>query len=182
MATIESNSIQSAGISAWGIDAYDYTMNGTQVDFQDLLTSVTKYRATTVEHEIQPLSTRIRNRNALLDKLGDALSTLTGMQANFNSDSSGSSTTTGTFSADAVAALKACGVTVGSGSQSLSKSNVEKYVQLVKSKIDGLNNQAQTDMTRLQSLVDRRDQAYSAATELMQNVSDTRGNLIQNIG
>ena len=182
MATIQSNSINSDRIASWGIDAYDYTMNGTQVDFQDLLTSVTKYRATSVEHEIQPLSSRIRNRNSLLDKLGEALSTLSGMQANFGSDDSGNTTTSGNFSAAAVAALKACGVTVNTGNNSISKSNVEKYVQLVKSKIDGLNNQAQTDMTRLQSLVDRRDQAYSAATELMRNVSDTRGILIQNIG
>lgn len=182
MPTIESNSIHSDRISAWGIDAYDYKMNGTQVDFQDLLTNVAKYRATAVEDEIKPLSTRVRNRNALLDKLGDALSTLSGMQANFDSDASGSSTTSGTFSSDAVDALQSCGVTIGSGNQTISKSNVEKYVQLVKSKIDGLNNQAQTDMTRLQSLVDRRDQAYSAATELMRSVSDTRGNLIQNIG
>ena len=54
-------------------------------------------------------------------------------------------------------------------------------VQRVKSTIDGLNNVAQTDMNRLQSLVDRRDQAYTTATELMTNVSDTRGNLIGNL-
>ena len=54
-------------------------------------------------------------------------------------------------------------------------------MQLVKSKIDSCNNQSQTDMTRLQSLVDRRDQAFTTATELMTNVSDTRGNLISNI-
>jgi len=55
-------------------------------------------------------------------------------------------------------------------------------VQLVKSKIDGFNNQSQTDMSRLQGLVDKRDQSFSTATDLMTNVSDTRGTLIQNLG
>ena len=63
-----------------------------------------------------------------------------------------------------------------------SKASVEGMISILKNMIDGRNNQSQTDMTRLQSLVDRRDQAFSSATELMTNVSDTRGNLIANIG
>ena len=51
----------------------------------------------------------------------------------------------------------------------------------VKSEIDGLNNEAQTDMTRLQSLVDRRDESYSTATNLMTSISDTRSNVIRNL-
>ena len=54
-------------------------------------------------------------------------------------------------------------------------------IQSVKSKIDGLNTDAQSDMTRLQSLVDRRDEAYSTATNLMTDVSDTRSNAIRNM-
>ena len=58
---------------------------------------------------------------------------------------------------------------------------LEYFVQRVKSKIDGLNNESQTDMTRLQSLVDRRDESYSTATNLMTDISDTRSNLIRNL-
>jgi hypothetical protein len=36
-------------------------------------------------------------------------------------------------------------------------------------------------MSRLQSLVDRRDESYSTATNLMTAVSDTRANLIRNL-
>ena len=78
-------------------------------------------------------------------------------------------------------ALKACGQSYSSGSHELTKRKVEELVQLVKSKIDSFNNQSQTDMTRLQSLVDRRDQSFSTATDLMTSVSDTRSNLISNI-
>lgn len=167
-------------LSSWGITANDYEMDGAQVDFQDLLVNVSKKRAVTVEGEINPLATRIRSRNTLMDQLGEALASLSSAQAAFASDDAGSKMTTVTFSSAAITAMKACGKTVIS-SQPLSKSQVEEYVQLVKSKIDSCNNQSQTDMTRLQSLVDRRDQAFTTATELMTNVSDTRGNLISNI-
>ena len=58
---------------------------------------------------------------------------------------------------------------------------VEYYLKLVKSKIDALNNESQTDMSRLQSLVDRRDESFTTASNLMSAISDTRGNLIRNL-
>ena len=180
MAAIERINVGTERLCSWGITANDYKMDDVQVDFQDLLVNVSKKRAVTVEGEINPLATRIRSRNTLMDQLGEALASLSSAQASFASDDAGSKTTTVSFSSNAILAMKACGKTVTS-SQSLSKSQVEEYVQLVKSKIDSCNNQSQTDMTRLQSLVDRRDQAFSAATEMMTNVSDTRGNLISNI-
>ena len=61
------------------------------------------------------------------------------------------------------------------------KREVEEWIQKCKSKIDGLNNQSQTDMSRLQSLVDRRDESFSTASTLMTAISDTRGNLIRNL-
>ena len=63
----------------------------------------------------------------------------------------------------------------------MTKSEVEYWLQMVKSKIDSLNNAAEKDMTRLESLVDRRDEAYSTASDLMSEVSDTRSNLIGNL-
>ena len=183
MAAIGKIEVEPDRLGLWGIQANDYTLEGEQVDMQDLLTKLSKARATTVEGEIGPLSTRIRARNTLMDKLGSALSVLSGAQAAFSSDDAGSKKTSVTLTAAASEALAACGKNnYGAGTHSMSKSLVEELVQLVKSKIDSCNNQSQTDMTRLQSLVDRRDQSFSLATELMTNVSDTRSNLISNIG
>ena len=63
----------------------------------------------------------------------------------------------------------------------MTKYEVEEWLQKVKSKIDALNNAAQKDMTRLESLVDRRDEAFSTASSLMSEISDTRSNLIRNL-
>ncbi len=63
----------------------------------------------------------------------------------------------------------------------INKQTCEAALSRVKSEIDGLNNEAQADMTRLQSLVDRRDESYSTATNLMTSISDTRANVIRNM-
>ena len=51
----------------------------------------------------------------------------------------------------------------------------------LKSMIDARNNESQKDMKRLESLVDRRDEAFSTATDLMSEISDTRSTLIGNL-
>ena len=63
----------------------------------------------------------------------------------------------------------------------MTKYEVEEWLQKVKSKIDSLNNQSEKDMSRLQSLVDRRDEAFTTASNLMSEISDTRGNTISNM-
>ena len=182
MTDIERINVGSERLCSWGIVANDYKMNSADLDFQDLIVKVAKNRALTVEGEISPLSTRIRARNKILDQLGEALATLSATQAAFASDSSGDDKKTVSFSAAASQGLAAIGENYSSGDHEVKKKEVERLVQLVKSKIDGYNNQSQTDMTRLQSLVDKRDQSFSTATDLMTNVSDTRGTLIQNLG
>ena len=47
--------------------------------------------------------------------------------------------------------------------------------------IDYETNEMQQDMVTMQSLVDRRDESYSTATNLMTSISDTRANVIRNM-
>ena len=63
----------------------------------------------------------------------------------------------------------------------MTKYEVEEWLQKVKSKIDALNNESEKDMSRLESLVDRRDESYSTASDLMSKVSDARSTLIGNL-
>ena len=185
----------------WGVTVKDYKLNGTQIDLQDLLVAVSKQRATAVENEVSPLSKRMEARNDLLEKYGAALSELTKIQASFKSDAKGAQDMSDWITSATADMLKKLGYSptyVSDHSDiddekrpdfyycskcaaySANKQTIEGMVQRVKSAIDGLNSDAQADMTRLQSLVDRRDEAYSTATNLMTNVSDTRSNTIRN--
>jgi len=180
MATIEKQD-PVALTQNWGVTFSDYKVDGKQVDFQDLMIAISERRAVTVEGEVTPLTTRIKQRNTSLDKLGSALADLTRVQANFASDAAGDKRSDLEISQTTKDTLASEIGNLNFDNRKMLKREVEEWIQRVKSKIDGLNNKAQTDMTRLQSLVDRRDESYSTASNLMSAVSDTRSNLIRNL-
>ena len=165
----------------WGVQFSDYKVDGKPVDFQDLMIVVSEKRAVTVEGEVLPLTTRIKQRNASLDRLGSALADLTREQASFKSDAAGGDRSDLEISKETYKTLQDEIGSLNFDNRKMLKREVEEWIQRVKSKIDGHNNKAQTDMTRLQQLVDRRDESYSTASNLMTSVSDTRGNLIRNL-
>ena len=187
-------------LAEWGVAVADYKMdvkvktvvNGKvttetktrQVDFQDLLIVISEQRAAAVEEQIEPMSVRMSTRNRKLDNLGAALSIIADIQAKFtDANETGEKTSTATLTAEAKAGLALVGYTGGTvGNQlTLNKSEAEYYQQMLKTELDSLNNASSKDMTRLQSLVDKRDESYSTATSLMQAVADTRANTIKNM-
>ena len=179
-----------AFLARWGTTVYDYKLNGVAVDFQDLMVAISEHRATAVEGEVGPLSTRMRNRNKDLEILGSLLAIFSQAQARFKGEDSGDATTgiTGItsdmYELGGEAYRRKGGTpqaTSGFWNSSWSKASIEGMVSVLKSMIDERNNAAQTDMTRLQSLVDRRDESFTTATTLMTNVSETRDNAIRNM-
>jgi cell division protein FtsL len=171
----------------WGVKGIDYVYTSSYTkdrprpcDLQDLLIDVSLHRAKRVEGEIEPLSTRIQNRNETLDDLGDALADLTKLQSMFDSEAEGGDRE-GTLSGTSYDTLVQVFGSVDFDNLTMTKYEVEEWLQKVKSKIDSLNNQSEKDMSRLESLVDRRDEAFSTASDLMSEISDTRGNTIGNM-
>ena len=193
----------------WGVKAGDYnvTLNSKtdMMDFQDLMVKFSKNRAVSVEGEVKPLTVRIEQRNKRLEELSEALAELTKIQAEFESDDTGDRDMHSWMSNKTGQVLESLGYSPKyyatkddrpddedradfykagwqtEDSYSANKKTIEGMLSRVKSEIDGLNNEAQTDMTRLQSLVDRRDESYSTATNLMTSISDTRSNVIRNM-
>ena len=196
--------------SRWGVEVGDYKVSLDSesgiMDFQDLMVRFSKNRAVAVEGEVEPLTVRIRQRNRRLDELGEALAELTKIQAEFDSDDTGNRDMRSWMSDGTGEVMKSMGYSpkryanegdrpddnedradfyeagwMAENRYSANKKTVEGMLSRIKSEIDALNNEAQADMTRLQSLVDRRDESYSAATNLMTSISDTRSNVIRNM-
>ncbi len=181
MATMIERQDPVAMSQSWGVSFSDYKVSGKNVDFQDLMVAVSERRAVVVEGEVKPLTTRIKQRNVSLDRLGSALADLTREQASFKSEAAGDARSELSISKETFKTLQDEIGNLNFSRRDMLKREVEEWLQRVKSKIDGLNNQSQTDMTRLQALVDRRDESYSTASDLMSAVSDTRSNLIRNL-
>ena len=165
---------------SWGATFGDYMYGTTKVDFQDLMVAIAEKRATTVENEVKPLTERIKLRNVTLEDLGNVLADLTKLQSQFKSDAEGGARE-GYLAQASKDILLRVFRSLDWSDLHMTKYEVEEWLKKVKSKIDALNNEAQKDMTRLQSLVDRRDESFSTATTLMSAISDTRSNLIRNL-
>ena len=178
MASITTNNITLS--QTWGASFGDYKLDGESIDFQDIMIAISERRATVVEGEVSPLATRITNRNATLEDLGNVLADLTKLQAQFDSEAKGTDRK-GYLQQTSKDILISVFGTLDWSDLHMTKYEVEEWLQKVKSKIDALNNAAQKDMTRLESLVDRRDEAFSTASNLMSEISDTRSNLIRNL-
>ena len=201
MATLKPYEIASETVPLsmkWGLSALDYAyedydrstakFNTLRVDFQDLMVCVGARRAAVVEAEIRPMSTRMRTRNGYLSDLSGILACLTTAQSSFDGDDAGSTEKeVANITADQVAMLNTINGANGmvykksDGKYYTTKANCEGAVQAVKGEMDKENNSSQTDMTRLQSLVDARDDSYSTTTNIMSAISDTRSNLIGNL-
>ena len=180
----------------WGLSALDYVytdydratarFNTMNVDFQTLMICVGARRAAVVENEIRPMSSRMRTRNNYLSDLSGILAALTTVQSSFSGDDSGSKEAEVTLTDAQYAIFDAINGASGmvykkSGKYYTTKAKCEGAVQAVKGEMDKENNASQTDMTRLQSLVDSRDDSYSTTTNIMSAISDTRSNLIGNL-
>ena len=180
----------------WGLSALDYVytdydratarFNKLNVDFQTLMICVGARRAAVVENEIRPMSTRMRTRNNYLSDLSGILAALTTVQSGFSGEDSGSKEAEVTLTDAQYAIFNAINGASGmvykkSGKYYTTKAKCEGAVQSVKGEMDKENNASQTDMTRLQSLVDSRDDSYSTTTNIMSAISDTRSNLIGNL-
>lgn len=165
----------------WGVEICDYSVNGVDCDFETMIVGFSTNRAAVIEKEVNPLSTRVQNRNNKLKELGDALADLSAaQQAMAGSSDDTSKEPTYTIKSDTLKVLQELSDN-GFTSTTITKSKCEEAIQLVKSKIDKLNNDASSDMTNLQSLIDKRDESFQTASTLMQAVSDTRSNAIRNI-
>lgn len=169
----------------WNIEVFDWAYGDRLMDMQDLLVAITTGRAKVIESEIKPQSVRMRTRNTKLENLGNLLSKFSSIQAQFDPEK-GDNQDKKSFSVTAadITALELIGEKYGETkptSVSYSKSGTEGMIQRIKTKMDALNNEAQTDMTRLQGLVDKRDNAFTSASQLMSGVSDTRSNLIKSL-
>lgn len=206
--------------SRWGTKINDYKMNApnvaasstnTPVDLQDLMTFVALDRATVVEAEVNPLSTRMTNRNNWLEQLSTALAECTKWQATFKSNDDGDepmgkdNDDPEYFTSATASVLSKLGLScfniwddddidddqddwndkdwcwVSGHGYFATKAQLDGLVSKLKNVIDSENNAAQTDMSRLESLVDRRDEAYTTASDLMSSISSTRDNAIGNL-
>lgn len=61
------------------------------------------------------------------------------------------------------------------------KGQLDSFIQTVKSQIDGMSNSQQMDMLRLQSLSNKRNEAFELMTNFIKKMQDSRNSVIGNM-
>lgn len=177
----------------WGITPSEYELKAVkqgdlalQVDFQDLMVNVTERQALAIEQEVKPTATRIKARTKRLKQCGDGMAELSEFSFKTESDKPNpqpeKAGKISVATADLVNALAGRTILTASDNAMPYKKDVDSANQYLKTESDRLNNEQQLAMSRMETLVQGRDQNFSTAATLMNHVSESRGSTIRSMG
>lgn len=190
MALVESVPIE--GLSVYGVQQKDYIVKGVKGCDYVKAASVAMFReAGAIEAETSAYAATLQARQRKLDELGWALSVIVKAVATMETEKQESSN------------LSAADPDLKTASQILDKyrRNTNSDLKLpvdedskvrrddatmaqsaVQYEIDYETNEMQQDMVTMQSLVSKRDNAFSTAASLVQKINSTASTLIGNMG
>jgi len=179
------------------------------IDIETLLLTVQMQRANLIDQQLAAKIEGVKARNDQISKLNNVLSTLTAVNNAFPSNATGTTTfpwntvENGKIEANANQAIKDAGITdlgfsftdggnckVGSGVEKqnsarvnggVTKGQVEAAIQKVKGMLDSANNNSQMDMLELQSLTNKRNDAYDLMTNFIKKMADSRASILANL-
>ena len=183
--------------SYYKVNGVDSAVNGMPLTIEDLVTLLTVKRASILEKEITPMAKIIEARNERIDALGTLLASVAATQSQLESQEEGEDKAKDckglcyylklyfTDSELSEANLLSWCNSHNNINDNCSSKKSDGYIasanQLIKAKIDSLNNDAQSDLSRMDNLVSKRDEAYTLSTDLLGKFSDGRSNIINNM-
>lgn len=179
-----SNSINMNIGSAGGISA----TNLSNLDIETALMAIQSQRASLLEGQLQTQLETVQNRNANIAQLNEVLNAARTLQGYSTSSEAGASLTDGKYIDDkdgAKAAFEKLKIEAEKAGVDVStvtnQGTLSKAVENLKSAIDSESNSQQMDMLRLQSLSNKRNEAFDLMTNFMKKMQDNRSGLIANM-
>jgi len=157
--------------------------NIQSMDIETALMMVQSERTKLLDSQLQTQIQEVQNRNETVAKLNDALNGLNNMASKVkgtNADSKAENAS----DADVTAANKAltdAGITDITVSKSSKKSDIETAITKVKGQIDAAGNSQQMDMLRLQSMSNKRNEAFDVMTNFVKKMQESRSSIIGNM-
>lgn len=190
MALVESVPIE--GLSVYGVQQKDYTVEGVpNCDYVKAASIAMFQEANAIEAETSAYAAVLKARQKKLDELGWALSVIVSAVASMKAEKQESSDLSKAdanlktasqildkYRRDTNADLK---LSVD-GDNKVRRDDATMAQSAVQYEIDYETNEMQQDMVTMQSLVSKRDNAFSTAASLVQKINSTASTLIGNIG
>jgi hypothetical protein len=161
------------------------------LDLESAMMAIQSQRATLLEDQLKGQLDVLQGRNNDISKLNQLMTDLKARRASGDGDAwkdLGDSDAQANGLYDRV---KAEGLTMPSGDDEVNKPGTGKYdakqktidvwVEQLKGKIDALNSSQQMDMLRMQSLTNKRNEAFDLMTNFVKKMADSRSSILGNM-
>lgn len=152
----------------------------SNLDIESAMLMVQSQRANLLEAQLKEQISTVQAKNEQISKLNLLIGEMNKATAKFNSDAKADATTAVTQ--ELKDAAKNAGITLPSGfGSSVSKGTLDGSIQQIKSQIDSMTNNQQMDMLRLQSLNNKRNEAFDLMTNFIKKMQESRSSIIGNM-
>jgi hypothetical protein len=175
-----------SGVRTTGVSAIDIQ----SMDIEAALMMVQAERANLLEAQLKAQIEEVQRRNDTIDKLNKFLSELNRIAATLKSDATAATpvftdANRGTYTDGELARVadvaKAAGVTTEKRLLDFKKGDLDAEIQRIKGLIDAQGNSQQMDMLRLQSMTNKRNEAFDVMTNFVKKMQESRSAIIGNM-
>lgn len=160
------------------------------LDIDSIMMLVQSERARLLDSQIVARTQQIKDRSNQISQLNQLQASVRGSLATFSTEAKPDDVTSVPSTAsDLMAKYKSYNALSGAGggsitttvSTSMTKSNLEKLQEEIKAAIDSLNSTQQLEMTSLQSLTNKRNEAFETITNFISKVQKTKDAVVGNL-
>ncbi|MFD0694411.1 hypothetical protein ACFQZT_09935 [Paenibacillus sp. GCM10027628] len=148
-------------------------INVQSMDLETAMMAVQSNRANLLEEQLKTQIEEVQKKNKQIASLNDLLAALKSIRpANANDAVA--------LSADITSKFAAAGVTAPTAAK-LKQGEIDKQMDTIRGQIDSMSNSQQMDMLRLQSLSNKRNEAFDLMTNFIKKMADSRSSVIGNM-
>ncbi|THF57280.1 hypothetical protein [Pseudothauera rhizosphaerae] len=162
------------------------------LDIESAMMLVQSQRAQLLEGQLKTQMEDVSNRNKEIAKLNDLLDKLrTQRPGGTDPEKWGNMGADKAAGREIYAAVKEAGLTMptgddevnepGTGIYDAKQKTYDTWIEGIKGKIDSLNSTQQLDMIRLQSLTNKRNEAFEIMTNFISKMSKSRESIVGNM-
>jgi hypothetical protein len=180
------DAFRTASQAAQQVDVIDFGV----LDIDSIMMLVQTERARLLDSQIVQRTQQIKDRSNQITQLNQLQALVRGSLATFSTGANPSDTTSVPAQAyDLLTGYKAFNALSGAGggsittstAASMSKSDLEKLQEEIKAAIDSLNSTQQLEMTAMQSLTNKRNEAYETVTNFISKIQKTKDAVVSNM-
>lgn len=152
-------------------------MNLQGMDIETALAAVQSQRAQLLEDQLKSQIAGVTDKNNQIAKLNNVMAGLYQVKGRFGASAPANAAVTSKEQSDLSQLYSAAGLK----EIPKTKSEVDAHISSVKQSIDALSNSQQMEMLRLQSLSNKRNEAFDVMTNFVKKMQDSRSSIIGNM-